>query len=371
MASIRKYKTASGTAWRVQYRSPDGRSRTKQGFPTKAKAESWAAANTTQIDAGAWIDPNAGKVTVRQLSELWWAGRQHLKPSTLHRDRARLEHVLEEWGERQAASIRPSEVQGWVSGLTKAAATVRHFHSILSQVLDVAVQDRLIAANPARGVKLPKKGKPVKVYLTPEQVGLLAASCSREDDARIVWLLSTAGLRWGELAGLHVGDVDFERSTINISRNAVLSGSRIDVVSPKTPEARTVAVSLPVMMMSRDQIEGRHSGAVLFADEVGGYRRPPKSPKGWFDSAVRRAQAEDFTFPHVTPHGLRHVAAGLMVSAGANVKVVQRQLGHASAAMTLDTYAELFDNDLLSVADVVGERISSVVGLWFASGVRA
>ena len=79
--------------------------------------------------------------------------------------------------------------------------------------------------------------------------------------------------------------------------------------------------------------------------------------------AVRRAQGVDGEFPRLTPHGLRHVAAGLMVSAGANVKVVQRQLGHASAAMTLDTYADLFDGDLDEVAAHVGEVVRDVVGL--------
>jgi integrase len=52
----------------------------------------------------------------------------------------------------------------------------------------------------------------------------------------------------------------------------------------------------------------------------------------------------------VTPHDLRHTAASLAVSAGANVKAVQRMLGHASAAMTLDVYADLFDDDLEAVA---------------------
>ena len=68
-------------------------------------------------------------------------------------------------------------------------------------------------------------------------------------------------------------------------------------------------------------------------------------------------------FPRVTPHGLRHVAAGLMVSAGANVKVIQRELGHSSAAMTLDIYAELFDEDLEAVGSAVDEKISDVVRL--------
>ncbi|MEN4449913.1 tyrosine-type recombinase/integrase, partial [Mycobacterium sp. SM3041] len=55
-------------------------------------------------------------------------------------------------------------------------------------------------------------------------------------------------------------------------------------------------------------------------------------------------------FPRITPHDLRHTAASLAVSAGANVKAVQKMLGHASAAMTLDTYADLFDRDEEAVA---------------------
>ena len=53
----------------------------------------------------------------------------------------------------------------------------------------------------------------------------------------------------------------------------------------------------------------------------------------------------------LTPHELRHTAASLAVSAGANVKSIQRMLGHASAAMTLDVYSGLFDDDLDAVAD--------------------
>jgi integrase len=59
----------------------------------------------------------------------------------------------------------------------------------------------------------------------------------------------------------------------------------------------------------------------------------------------------DESFPAITPHDLRHTAASLAVSAGANVKAVQRMLGHAEASMTLDTYADLFDADLDEVAD--------------------
>jgi integrase len=63
------------------------------------------------------------------------------------------------------------------------------------------------------------------------------------------------------------------------------------------------------------------------------------------------SSTQDETFPAaLTIHDLRHTAASLAISAGANVKAVQRMLGHASAAMTLDTYADLFDDDLDAVS---------------------
>ena len=102
--------------------------------------------------------------------------------------------------------------------------------------------------------------------------------------------------------------------------------------------------------------------------------RWPKATTGWFNSAVGRAQDKSAAaiaaalaageepsrpFPRVTPHDLRHTAASLAISAGANVKAVQRMLGHASEAMTLDTYADLFDDDLDAVSaalDIAAER---------------
>jgi Phage integrase family len=69
----------------------------------------------------------------------------------------------------------------------------------------------------------------------------------------------------------------------------------------------------------------------------------------WFDAAAR-AIGE----PGLTPHELRHTAASLAIKSGVNVKAVQRMLGHASAAMTLDRYADLFDDDLDEVADRLG-----------------
>ena len=370
MASIKPYKAATGRRWRVQYRSPDGKSRTKQGFRTKTEAELWAAEQTTQIGSGTWLDPAAGKITIRKLSEVWWEGRQQLKESTLKADKDRLENaVLPKWGDRQAVSIRPSEVQAWVGGLDLSGSTIRHLPSILAQMLDVAVQDRMIPANPAREVKLPRKVKAVKVYLAAQQLALLAECAG--DNSAIVWVLGTVGLRWGELAGLQVGDIDQQRSRLKIHRSVTYVEGRPVVSLPKTHARREVSVSLPVMRMLVKRARGRDPKDWIFTSPDGQPLRPQKSDRDFFAASVRRAQKKDEDFPTLTPHGLRHVAAGLMISQGMHVKAVQRQLGHASAAMTLDTYADLFDSDLDSVGSAMGEAISGVVEMSWNQKLRA
>jgi integrase len=100
---------------------------------------------------------------------------------------------------------------------------------------------------------------------------------------------------------------------------------------------------------------------IVFDDGRGGYQKTPTMvTNSWWDLALAQAG-----LPAMTIHDLRHTAASLAVSAGANVKAVQRMLGHASAAMTLDTYSDLFDDDLDAVADRLhAVAISNVGKMW-------
>lgn len=119
-------------------------------------------------------------------------------------------------------------------------------------------------------------------------------------------------------------------------------------------------LSLPFAQLA----EGKNRDDLLFEDGKT-HVLLPASRNGWFTVAVRAAQDSDPTFPRVTPHDLRHTAASLAVQAGAHVKAVQRMLGHASAAMTLDVYADLFDDDIDDVATRLDEakRAASVVNV--------
>ena len=85
-----------------------------------------------------------------------------------------------------------------------------------------------------------------------------------------------------------------------------------------------------------------------------------------FRSRVFVPATASIGIPRMTPHDLRHTAASLAVQAGANVKAVQLMLGHASAAMTLDVYAGLFDDDL----DTVADRLDAAAALARADYLR-
>jgi integrase len=103
---------------------------------------------------------------------------------------------------------------------------------------------------------------------------------------------------------------------------------------------------------------GKGRDELVFTDLRGGVLRNSNWRARVFEPAVK-CQKADESFPSITPHDLRHSAASLAVSAGANVKAVQRMLGHAKASMTLDVYAALFDEDLDSVAANLDAAIRS------------
>jgi integrase len=82
----------------------------------------------------------------------------------------------------------------------------------------------------------------------------------------------------------------------------------------------------------------------------------PKSHGGWFEGAVKRAKVQK-----ITPHDLRHSCASIAISSGVNVLALSRMLGHQSAKVTLDTYADLFDTDLDAVAAALDTKCAHSV----------
>lgn len=361
MGSVSSYETGDGKRYRVRYRDPDRASREKGGFTRKKDADDYLANITVSALRGEYVDPKTAKTTVREVGAEWITNQSHLKASSFSVvETAWRLHVEPAWGARRLGEIRFSEVQAWVTrfgagvdGKPRSATVVIRAYGVLAAILDVAVRDRRISSNPARGVKLPRKGRKKRAYLTARQVELLAKLCG--EHSTLVYTLAYTGIRWGEALGLRLSSLDMLRRRMLIQENAVLIRSVYVVGTPKTHEQRSVPFPKFLTEPLALECEGKSRGQLVFGKGDAHLPRP-SSETGWFARAVRAAQSRDDTFPDITPHDLRHTAASMAISAGANPKAVQRMLGHASAAMTLDTYADLFEDDL----DAVSERLDAV-----------
>ncbi|ADG97360.1 integrase family protein [Segniliparus rotundus DSM 44985] len=358
MATVEPYTTSLGEKlWLVRYRKPDRKQTTKRGFTTKRDANAFANEVEVKKATGSYIAPALGRVTVSSVAEGWLTHKEAtLKPSAWRPvESAWRARVEPEWGAVRISDVEQVDVERWIARLRTqnlSATSVLRAHQTLAGVLDLAVKSRRLASNPARGIDgLPRKVRKPRTYFSTDQLHSLADES--KGHRTLVLLLGTMGPRWGETVGLQVGDCDFLRRRVHIRRNAVqLGGGQIVVGTPKGHEDRWVPIPPFLLDDLARQCEGKKRDDLVFPARGGGFLKRPYAESGWFDGALRRAG-----LPRVTPHDLRHTAASIAVSNGANILALARMLGH-DPAMTLKVYADLFDADLDAVAEAVSAAMT-------------
>lgn len=390
--TIKPYETTQGRRYMVRYRKPDKSSTDKRGFRTKKDAELFLASVTVSKAKGEYVDPAAGRVTIGTLGPLWLEKKSTLKPSAYRPlEIAWRVYVLPKWGRHSVKDIDTAEVEAWISQLIKgtaprerqrgrtravpeqkplSASSVLRAVGVLAGILDDAQRAGRILKNPARGTEnLPRKSSSKhRRYLTDDEVMRLAAAIADPVRSVLVLTLAYTGLRWSEAIGLRVRDVNPLRRRLHVRRVQVELDGIFHEGEPKNWERRTV----PFPEFLRPAIEQlcaeRGPNDHVFVDETGNHLRQPNVAKSWFLTGQTRAGIE-----RLTPHDLRHTAASLAISEGANPKAVQAMLGHKSAAMTLDVYADLFPDDLDDVATRLDKRATAAadVGeMWVNLGIR-
>jgi integrase len=338
--------------WLARYRGPDGRHHSKS-FRRKVDAEKWLHVEESKSIRGEWVDPTAGKIIYREWSERWLEGIHSVKPKTLAGYESLLRsRVLPVFAGTELRRISTSAVRSWVAAMVDeglSPARIRQALQVLHASLAVAVDDGLIARNPTDRVKPPAVHKRRQLFLTADQVAKLAeAAESRQEGAgALVLILTYAGLRWGEVVALRWENIDTARRRVHIRESATEIAGRLEWGTPKTHEVRTVIVPDFVI-----EGLGEPSGGLVFTAPRGGPLRHSNFTKGvWMPACAASGMPGGLLI-----HDLRDTAASLAISAGASIKAVQRMLGHASAAMTLDTYGSLFDEDLEDLADRMQHR---------------
>jgi len=134
-------------------------------------------------------------------------------------------HILPTLGERRVGTITRGDVQALVNTWAETAAprTVRRRFGVLASVFIVAMESDWVARSPARGVKLPPIHTTRSRHLEPDEVAAIAEATAIEYRP-MVWLGAFLGLRWSEVAGLRVGQLDLLRRTVSVAEDVTRDG---------------------------------------------------------------------------------------------------------------------------------------------------
>lgn len=352
-----------GRRWRARYVDDTGQENTR-AFDRKTDATTWLDTATSSLVQGSHVAPSAGKATLSEYGQRWLAANGHLKKtSDANRRHTWQKHVEPQWGATPIRDIRTGTIRNWIAELVAndtGVPTIENALSALRGALDIAVEDRQIATNPCGPVKAPRRGIADRAYLTHDQVHQLAATVRTHPE--VVRFLAYTGLRWGEMAALRVSDFDMLRRRVNVTRGVAEVKGALVWSTPKDHERRSVPFPAMLTEELAALMAGKSRDDLVFTGAAGAVLRVSTWRPRIMARAVRDVQAHDPDFPTLSPHDLRHTAASLAISAGANVKAVQRMLGHAKASMTLDTYADLFPDDLEAVATALDAAARAALG---------
>jgi integrase len=313
------------------------------------------------FDTGEHVDPT--RMTVRQWLEFWLSAvREEVSPKSHERYGEIVRNFLvPELGAVAITKLAPMHIQaayskwavegrrdGKSGGL--APRTRRHIHRILKSALARAVEQQVLARNPADVFKkrLPKVEHRQMVTLTTEQATRFLDVIKHKRLYGPVLIALTTGMRRGEILALRWRNVDLERATLHVVESLEQTkGGLLRFKAPKTDKAR--AITLPsfaveeLRRLKREQAEElfslgvRQSGETLVCARADGKPRQPRSLTHEFTYLVARCK----DIPRVRFHDLRHSHAAQLLRAGIHPKVAQERLGHSTISTTLDLYTHV------------------------------
>jgi integrase len=363
VAGIQKRTERSGVVrYVVRSRAPDGTDRSRS-FHTRREAVAYRGEVERAQARGEWADPRGGAVTFGEVAEAWHAGRVGLADTSRARDRSYLDSlVLPRFGRAPLAAIAAGHVREWVADLEaagKSPATIAKAAGVVRAVLRAAVADRLIAADPlAGGLELPRRRRRPPEVLTAAQVGALVDAAGPFYSAHVATLAGT-GLRFGELAGLGVAEVDPLRGELTVRRQLVEIAGRLELADRlKTAHSHRV-VTLPRYLAERiaeHLARWPNDAGLVFTTPTGAMLR-----RSNFARRVLRPAAVAAGLPTVTAHTLRHTHASLLLAAGEPITNVSRRLGHESPAVTLAVYSHVIPGDNRGAAERFGDLMAAAL----------
>jgi integrase len=350
------------------------RQRTKGGFRTKRECQAALNAAISAVQGGTFVEPSGRTVRSFLLDE-WLPAVQmaNLRPATWENYRIHVQaHIAPALGTVELQRLSPAQLNGFYrhllteggkDGRGLASKTVRNIHNILHRALKDAVRWGFLVRNVADAAD-PPKGKSAEMRVwSPDQLRVFL-EWVREDDLYAAWLLvTTTGMRRGELAGLRWADVDLDAGRLSVRQPRVVVANVPQPSEPKTTRGRRSLALDPVTVAAlrrhrtrqhehRLLLGGRYQDSGLVFTWPDGSPIHPLRFSRWFERHARRAG-----LPRIRLHDLRRSYASAALAAGVPAKVISERLGHATIAVTMDIYSHVLPGLDREAADSVARLI--------------
>lgn len=335
-----------------------------------------------RIDKGGKINSDKSKITLNDYFDYWMAtfAKSGRKATTCTNYKSYYNtYIKNTVGTKQITKIAKADFQRIINEMVqdgKKHSTMSNLKSCLNIVFECALDDDIIIKNPAKNLQVPQTESKKRTAIEQRQIDLFMDYVKNNEQYSYSYpafiILFNLGLRIGEMAALTWDDVDFKENAITINKTLnryrkADYGFTMAVASPKSKTSiRSVtmnnvvrktllklkvqnippAASLPYVDDSGN-IRGHISG-FLFANTYGNVWSEPGFLK-LINRVVEQHNKEaeknhTEKLKNFCPHMARHTYTSLAYSAGADVKIVSQILGHASTAVTMDTYTHLTEN---------------------------
>jgi integrase len=358
--SIRR--RGSTYTWYVSVPDPvtgERRQRSKGGFRTKRECQEALNEALARLREGTFVRSSPRGLGAFLVDEWLPAVRPpRVRPSTWTSYRMAVErHIVPALGGMLLQGLTPSHLTAFYRALLDggrrdrrgglAPKTVRNIHGVLHAALRDAVRWGYLPRNVATLADLPKGMAPEMRVWSPEQLRAFLDQV-RGDPLYAAWLLlATTGMRRGEVAGLRWVDVDLDAGRVSPRRPRVVVNYEVVVSEPKTAKGRrSLALDPATVAALREhrtrQLEQRLAVGPRWQDSGLVFTWPDGRPihperfTRWFEQHARAAG-----LPKIRLHDVRHSYATAALAAGVPAKVVSERLGHATIAITMDTYSHV------------------------------
>jgi len=351
---VKSARHGKGLRWLVEWVEPDGQKRRKS-FGNKDAAQAHKARMEVELNEDRYINPTKRAVTYAEM----WPTLETIKST---RSRKTIEaywlpwngYIRERWGETSIKDTSPVQLQLWLTSLRKkdgeplSVSLEKKIIIVMKSLANLAVDEEYIAKNPIAKVKSRDALVSGRRYLSVDELDKLLTALGPHSIVAEVLVLT--GIRKGEAFGLQVRDLDVRRKRLRIERDV---DDRGEVDTTKSGRHRDVPIRGELLEQLKRIAKGRARTDWLLPSPSGGPWTRDRWKPVW-ERARTTAGLGDYD-----THELRHTAVSFAIQSGANVKAVQRMVGHASAAMTLDVYGHLWDEELDTVAEKMAELMAA------------